>query len=352
MPRTPPPVERLLDAAREGRWDDVAEGAEPLAAALLGTPGVGQWAPAAVLLGGWARAEQGYLPTAVDLLERGLNHLDDHHVRREVGGSDAFHLKLVELYLLTGDQAAALEQLEPMRGPDAPLAVRFPAYRALVAIAADRGDDAHAEGFCTTAGELARQVRRGDAEAMVAGDRVRWLAAAGRAAEAAAEAEAVLPALLRSRGTSVPRRTQAAAVLLASGLALAESGDASAASWATRAEPVVRQLPPGARRRLACHADLVRAVALRWGGALPDAERFARAARRGFQRIGARPAAALAGLEEARLAMSRGLVAAAASSLDGLAPVLAEAGQLRRAAEAQALRAGLGQGARRDPAFA
>jgi hypothetical protein len=342
MARTPSPVEHLLDAARQARWDDVAEGAEPLAAALLGTPGLERWAPAAVVLGGWARAEQGYLPTGIDLIERGLHHLDDPHVRREVGGVDGFHLKLVELYLLTGAQAEALDQIEPMRGPDAPLAVRFPAYRALIAVAADRGDDVHAEGFCATAADLARQVRRGDAVAQVAGDRVRWLASAGRAAEAAGAAEEVLPALLRERGATAPRRAQAAAVLLATGLALAEAGDASASSWATRAEPLLPRLPAGPHRRLAAHADLVRAVAARWGGQLRDAEQLARRARRGFQRVGARPSVALTGLEEARIAMARGLVASAGATLEGVAADLRATGHHRRAAEAEALRAGLG----------
>lgn len=335
-------VKRFLDAAAQGRWDEVGDEGEALAAAVAAEPAEARWAPAVVILTGWARAEQGYLPVGIDLLERGLHHLVDPEVAREVGGTDAFYLRLCELYLLCGRPADAFPLLDAFRSPDAPLEVRFPCYRFLTLAAAAAGDDSRAQSFVNTAAELAPETHRSAHTHLVEGDRALWMASAGRLGAAIQHAELALPPLTGARSRSRPYKawlaSHAGAVALAVAALAADEGDPVAASrWIERALPALEVTRAATRMRLDGHLALARSAAARARGDFDDAEEQGQLARLTFQRMGLEPAAAHARLALARVLVAREVWVSARPALISASDALRRCGQHRAAGQADRL---------------
>lgn len=353
MARPDPSYSRLVDELHHGRWDAVAEAGEAVAARLLRDPDHAPLAPVAVLAAGWARAEQGYLPTAVELIERGLRHLTDPSAMRELGDLDAYYLKLVELYLLTGQVTAAREQLVAMDSLDAPPEVRFAAQRCEAALASAAGDDVRAAALLGVAESIAPRAGK-DAALLVAGDRAIWLAATGQPGAASTVADPVAERFRRKHRDRPWRSSHLVAVAAAIATSAGDLGDTSLARvWLTRASEAQRSLTAGSATRAEAHLAAARAAIARHAGDLEAAETEARAALESFARIGMRPAAAAARLQLALVAVAKGHEASAGAALASAHAQLVELGQLRLANVAARVRSGgLAAGRPREPAEA
>lgn len=340
MTRPDPSFRRLVEMFQHERWDDVAEAGEIVATRLLADPEHAALAPVPVLMAGWARAEQGYLPTGIELIERGLRHLDDAGAKRELGDVDGFHLKLVELYLLTGANSAAREQLAAMESLDAPIEVRFPTHRFLASMAVAAGDDTRAAALLGVAESMAPKVGGKDAPLLVAGDRAIWLAATGQPGAASTTAEPVVDRFRKRRHRDRAWRSgHLVAVAAAIAAAAAEVGDTSLAHiWLTRGEDALEHTTLGSAERGVAELALARAALARHAGDHDDAEVAARSALETFQRMGMRPAAAAARLQLAEVALAKGHAASSEPALRSVHAQLVELEQHRLAATVERVR--------------
>lgn len=340
MTRPDPSFRRLVEMFQHERWDDVAEAGEVVAARLLADPAHATLAPVPVMMAGWARAEQGYLPTGIDLIERGLRHLVDPNAKRELGDVDGFHLKLVELYLLTGANAAAREQLTAMESLDAPIEVRFPTHRFLASMAVAAGDDTRAAALLGIAESMAPKVGK-DAPLLVAGDRAIWLAATGQPGAASTVAEPVVDRFRTRRHRNRAWRSgHVAAVAAAIAGAAAELGDTSLARiWLTRGDAANERTTAGTTQRVTAELALARAALARHELDIEAAEIAARSALETFQRMGMRPAAAAARLQLAEVALVKRHGASSDPALRSVHAQLVELEQHRLAATVDRIRA-------------
>lgn len=331
MVRPAPSFRELSAAFQRGQWETVASRGELVAAKLLGQPEQAIYAPAAVMMAAWARAEEGYLPASIGLLERGLSHIADPLAVRELGGLDSYYLLLVELYLLTGDQPAALTHLAAMGGPDAPLSMRFPVQRFAASMAAAEGDDRRTAAYLDTAASLAAELHDRRAPELVDGDRAIWLASSGRVGEAANAAE-VWAAPFPRRAPKAWLARHAVAVCSVISASAADAADTSLAQvWLGHGERAVPHLRGGGAIRGEAEMALARSAVARTAGDLEVAEAEAQRAARNFHRLGMRPAAAAARLRLAQISADRGFDASSEAAFRSVADELRSLGQHRLA---------------------
>ncbi len=342
MTRPDPSFRRLVEMFQHERWDEVAEAGEIVATRLLADPEHAALAPVPVMMAGWARAEQGYLPTGIELIERGLRHLADPNAKRELGDVDGFYLKLVELYLLTGANTAAREQLAAMESLDAPVEVRFATQRFLASMAVAAGDDTRAAALLGVAESIAPKVPGKDAPLLVAGDRAIWLAATGQPGAASTVAEPVVDRFRSRRHRDRAWRSgHVVAVAAAIAASAAELGDSSLTRiWLTRGDDALEHTTGGSAQRGTAELALARAALARSDGDIEAAEIASRAALETFSRMGMRPAAAAARLQLAEVAVAKRHGASTEPALRSVHAQLVELEQHRLAAAAERVRAG------------
>jgi hypothetical protein len=316
--RPSPSFGRLRDAYRHGDSQRVIDGAPPLLDELRADAEQAQLVPLVLLVVGGALAAQENYVDALTYLHHGLSDLfgeQQELARRELGPIEQFELLELDLMLLVGRYRETWPVLQSLAEPARSLEARLGATRAHLALAAVFGDFDTAHQLLNTAAGLADQLRSHQLSTIVDGDRAVILAAQGRVAEAAAMAAEVLPKLARpGPGPQLAWSTsQAVTVATATARAAARAGDASTAERLLASISKVAERP--ARRFDAGQVALARGVV--WsdtghGGA----EQPIAAARRTFLELGCLPAAALAQLEEARVAIRRGYRASARPLLE------------------------------------
>lgn len=311
----PAPAYRHLRAAfDQGDAHAVLAQAPVALEQLEDDPAQQELVPAALLLIGASLAGIEHYGDALAYLERGRRLVGDGPmVRREVGTSESFWLVELDLLLLTGRYRTAWDLVVPLSEPDRAIESRLGATRAHVALSCVFGDFDRAYQLLNTAVGLAGQLRSRPAQLAVDGDRAVVLAQHGRLTEATSFAERVLPRLARPGPGPTLAWTTAQAVTVATTVArLAGAGGdvATAERLLASLSHLAAQGGSGRTFDTAQYA-LARGTVWRDSGHAAEAEPPLASARQLFLGLGAAPAAALAQLEEARLAVVRGYGASA-----------------------------------------
>ncbi len=265
--------------------------------------------PAVLLLAGASLAGLERYADALAWLRRGRELVtDDADLRREIGSGESFWLVELDLLLLTGRFRDAWDRVVVLSEPERSLDCRLAATRAHVALGTTFGDFDRAYQLLNTAAGLAHQLRSRSQQMVVDGDRAIVLAHAGRIEEAAGFAGAVLPALSRPGPGARMAWAMAQAVTVATTVArlAAQAGDLATAERLLAALTPLEANRGSGRRFDDGQYALARGAVWRDSGHLVEAEEPLVAARRTFQSLGCAPAAALAQLEEARLAQRSG----------------------------------------------
>lgn len=301
----------LRAAFGRGAYDQIVRDGPAVAATLEADATQRELVPATALLVGAALAEQELYTDAIAWLEHGLARLPGTASVAEVAGGHWYHRLLADLYLLTGRWDSASGYLDWLARPEQPLDSRLAATRGQAMLAATRGrfDDAHL--LVNAAADLARRAHSSALAAMVEADRALVVAAQGRLLEAVRFTEEVAPRLAAPGRAPEQRWANAVAAALLTTMArlLAAAGDLMTAMryLIEAGVPVVAT----GRSYWSAQLDLARGVVWREEGEAERAEPAAIRAVQEFDRLGARPAAAVARLEEARLAEARGHVLSA-----------------------------------------
>jgi hypothetical protein len=333
----PAPAYRALRAAFDaGDADGVLGQAQWVLDQIEPDPGQSVLVPAVLLLAGASLAGAQRYPDALAWLRRGRElTVDDPALVREIGTGESFWLIELDLLLLTGRFRDAWDLVIPLSEPGRALESRLSATRAHVALATTFGDFDRAYQLLNTAAGLAHQMRSRPQQVVVDGDRAIVLAHAGRIAEAAGFADTVLPLLSRPGPGSRLAWAMAQAVTVATTVARLAAGQGDVAT----AERLLAPLSaPGTNRGSGRRFDegqyaLARATVWRDGGHVTEAEAPLAGARRTFLALGCAPAAALAQLEEARLAQIRGYGASSRPLFERARAEFAALGLAREVAE-------------------
>jgi tetratricopeptide (TPR) repeat protein len=296
----------LREAYRRGEATWVLENAQRVLDQLAEDPRHDDLVPAVLLMAGGALAGREQYLDAIAYLDRGLDELPDTASASELGHGEDFALIELDLLLLVGRFHDAWAIVTRLTEPGRPLEARLGATRGHIALAASFGDFDTSQQLLNTAAGLAQQLRSRQQIAVVDGDRAVVLALQGRVLEAAAFADQVLPSLAR-RGPGPQLAWGAAqAITVATTIArqAAENGDEATAE---RFLAGISGVAGASRRSFDIgQIALARGAVWRSSGHLLEAETPLASARRQFLALGCAPAAALAQLEEARLAATRG----------------------------------------------
>ncbi len=259
-----------------------------------------------VLVGGALAGREQYLD-AIAYLHRGLEELPGAPASiREVGKGEAFALIEIDLLLLVGRFHEAWAIVAQLTEPDRPLEARLGATRAHIALAATFGDFDTAQQLLNTAAGLAQQIRNRLQAAVVDGDRAVVLALQGRVVEAVALAEQILPKLAR-RGPGPHLAWGVAQAITVSTTIARQAAELGDEPTAERFLAGIGAVATGSGRTFdTAQIALARGAVWRASGHLAEAEAPLATARRQFLALACAPAAAMAQLEEARLALIRG----------------------------------------------
>jgi hypothetical protein len=208
--------------------------------------------------------------------------------------------------MLVGRYREAWTVVQRLAEPARPIESRLGATRAHLALSAVFGDFDTAHNLLNTDSGLAHQLRSRQQEVVVDGDRAIVAACQGRVVEAAAFADEVLPMLSRpGPGAQLAwARAQAITVATTVARAAAEAGDAATGERVLASITAIVDRTGRSFDR--AQVDLARGTLWRTSGHVREAEAPVTAARRTFLELGCAPAAAMAQLEEARLAVARG----------------------------------------------
>ncbi len=304
---TPPPAyRRLRDAYIRGDADGVIGQAQALIDQLDGDPEHGDLVAPVLTMVGATLASQEHYADGLAYLERGLSMASGDTAQHEMGKGDTFAMVELDLLLLVGRYRDVWTIVQRLAEPDRPIESRLGAARAHIALATVFGDFDTAHNLLNTASGLAHQLRSRQQEVVVDGDRAIVAASRGRVVEAAAFADEVLPLLARpGPGARLAwARAQAVTVATSVARAAAEAGDAGTAERLLASIGAIADQTGRSFDR--AQVDLARGTVWRAGGHLAEAEAPISSARRVFLSLGCAPAAAMAQLEEARLAVARG----------------------------------------------
>ena len=312
----PPSYRRLRDAYVRGDAQGVIDRASPVLEQIAGDPEARELtAPVLAMVGASLAGLERY-GDALAYLERALSMPETPGAQHEMGKDDTFAMVELDLLLLVGRFRDAWPLIQRLGEPSRPLESRLGAARAHVALAAVFGDFDTANNLLNTAAGLAHQLRSHIQAVVVDGDRVVVLASQGRTVEAVRVGEEVLPLL--ARPGPGPRLAWAMAqgitVATAIARACALAGDVASAERTMAAISAIAELPGRAFDR--GQIALARGTVWRASGLFGEAEAPIAQARRTFLELGCAPAAALAQLEEARLAVDRGYQASARPLFD------------------------------------
>jgi tetratricopeptide (TPR) repeat protein len=302
----PSSFHELREAYRRGDATWVLENAQRVLDQLEGDPKHRELVPAVLVIAGGAFAGREQYLDAIAYLDRGLELLPDTASIREIGSGETFALIEIDLLLLVGRFHEAWAIVPRLTEPDRPLEARLGATRAHIALAATFGDFDTAQQLLNTAAGLAAQVHNRQQAAIVDGDRAVVLALQGRVLEAAAFADQVLPKLAQRGRTPHLAWGVAQAITVATTIAR-QAADLGDEATAERFLAGIGAVATGSGRAFDTgQIALARGAVWRAGGHLIEAEEPLAAARRQFLELACAPAAAMAQLEEARLAMARG----------------------------------------------
>jgi tetratricopeptide (TPR) repeat protein len=272
-------------------------------------------APVLAMVGACLAGQEHY-GDALAYLDRALTMPETSAANHEMGRDDTFSLIQLDLLLLVGRYREAWPLIQKLGEPGRPLESRLGAARAHVALAAVFGDFDTAHNLLNTAAGLAHQLHSRIQAVVVDGDRAVVLASQGRTVEAVRVTDEVLPLL--ARPGPGPRVAWALAQGITGATAVARScavgGDVATAERVMAAISGIAELPGRAFDR--GQIALARGTAWRASGLLREAEAPTTQARRTFLELGCAPAAALAQLEEARLAVDRGYQASSRPLFD------------------------------------
>ena len=309
----PPPAYRdLREAYRQGDTDAVLGTGQHVLDALAAEGGeAASLAPAVLLMVGAHLARRERLSDAIAYLDRGLVQLPGSQATREVGTADWYALLLIQLELLVGRYQQAWPRIQRLVEPDRPLETRLGATRAQLSVNAAFGDYETAYQLLNTAVGLADRLGNRQQAAMVTGDRAIVLALQGRTLEATGFADAVLGDLARPLRGPLGAWAAAQAVTVSATVAR-RAADAGDLLTAQRLVYGAGELVGRTGRTLdQAQLALARGVVAGRGGDLAGSEAALGEARQLFQALGCAPAAAQAQWEEANLAVARGLRASA-----------------------------------------
>lgn len=309
----PPAYDRLREAFRAGRHDQVRAEGDEVAASLAGRPATADWVPGVLLLHGAVLAAHQDLPPAADRLTRGLAQLPDTEGTPALGDTDRFELLLVEALAHLGELDRLDAIVAGLLDPGRRAATRLAGLRAHALRRSLGGDGDGAMADLAAAEELAAPRRL--SVALVRADRAAILAVHGDVPEAVRIADDVLDPLSEARhgGYALLAAEQAAATACTVARAAADHGDVLSAMRMERAAE--RAALVGARPLTLGHLQLTRAVVQQSRGSLDEAARGAHAAAHLFGEHGATPARAAALREQGRTAAATGYGASAAPLL-------------------------------------
>jgi ATP/maltotriose-dependent transcriptional regulator MalT len=312
----PPAYRRLRDAYVRGQGGAVLAGAQAVLDELaVDAPAREFTAPVLAMVGASLAGQEQY-GDALAYLERALTMPETPASAHEMGRDDTFALVELDLLLLVGRYRDAWPVIQRLGEPGQALESRLGAARAHVALAAVFGDFDTAHNLLNTAAGLAHQLRSRIQSVVVDGDRAIVLANQGRTVEAVRTAEEVLPLLARPGPGSRLAWAMAQGITVATAVARA----CAAADDVGTAERVMAGISAisGAPGRAFDEAQIALARGTLWraSGLLAEAEAPTTQARRSFLELGCAPAAALAQLEEARLAVARGYAASSRPLFD------------------------------------
>ena len=307
----PPAYRRLRDAYARGDADTVLTGAQAVLDQLAADPLARDFTAPVLAMAGACLAGQERFHDALAYLERARTLPATEAADHEMGRDDTFALIELDTLLLVGRFRDAWPLVQRLGDPARPLESRLGAARAHVAIAAIFGDFDTAQNLLNTAAGLAHQLRSRIQSVVVDGDRAVVLAAQGRTLEATRMAEDVLPLLARPGPGARLAWAMSQGITVATAVARADAlaGDTPSAERVLAAISGIAELPGRAFDR--GQIALARGTLRRTGGLLVEAEGPITESRRIFLELGCAPAAALAQLEEARLARARGYEASA-----------------------------------------
>lgn len=336
-PLPPAAVRRYQDAWDRGQQQLVLSHGDRLAVELSQDPLTRGWVPLVVLLHGAVLADRDLPRDALRYLEQGLAMLPGTESAAELGTADFFELLVVELLFTLGRVGEVALRLEPLLLPDRPLETRFGALRAQAKVSAWYGRYEEAHHFLNTAVGVANRARSNFSAALVEADRALLLVTQGSPYEGGAVAERVLPGLLKPGSSPRHRWANAEGAACALGIARYASVNHdlfSAGRYLGMAEPVVAGT---GRRALAGLAALARAGYFREVRDADGAEAAIQVARTAFNAVPSPVGLALAGLDQARLAADRGLLASARPLAERAVVELGELRVARDLADARAL---------------
>jgi tetratricopeptide (TPR) repeat protein len=249
---------------------------------------------------------------------------------------------LLDLYLRSGRYAEAIGRITSLLEPSRSLAARFTASRAQAAIAAMRSDPETAHHLLNSATHLARRIPSRFRAALVEGDRAILLAGQRRTFEAINIADRVLASLVRPLCGEYQEWSNAEGASIAFTLSrqAALGGDRLTAQ---RMLVVGEQaVAPLSQVYFDAHLALARAVNAGTEGRFAAADRGLIGVQQVANVHGYQPMAALALLEQGRIAQRRGLVRSAGPLYEQALHLFGELGQPREAAETRALASSLG----------
>jgi tetratricopeptide (TPR) repeat protein len=337
--RLPPEDFRHLRAAYQRRdVATVAASADAVAARLNASPRDQVFIPALALMKGEALLELERYVEAHELLQEGVRRLvEGQSYLHELGPADRFRLLLVELEILLGRYGDAWQRLLALEEPDRPPATRLGALRARARLNTIRGDYEGAHHLLNAATSVTDRINSRFMVALVEVERAVVLATQGRLHEAIALADR----LHESLGAPLGGRRGAWAARLTAGVSLWVSRLAHEAGRAAEGDRLLLRgagaVARAPTRYLEAHRDVAISTQWRVEGRAGSAEPVCREAMLAFERLGARPAAATATLELARIAVARGLATSAQPLADRARAEFSFLGHARELHEATAV---------------
>jgi hypothetical protein len=312
----PSAYRRLRDAYARGDADAVIARAQAVLDELALDPEARDFTAPVLAMVGASLAGLEHYGDALAYLERARTMPETPAANHEMGRDDTFSLVELDLLLVVGRYRDAWPLIQRLGEPGRPLESRLGAARGHVSLAAVFGDFDTAHNLLNTSAGLAHQLHSRIQEVVVDGDRAVVLATQGRTLEAVRATDEVLPLLARPGPGPRLAWAMAQGITVATSVAraCALAGDVASAERVMAAISAIAELPPRAfdRGQLA----LARGTLWRASGLLREAEAPTTLARRTFLELGCAPAAALAQLEEARLAVDRGYQASSRPLFD------------------------------------
>jgi ATP/maltotriose-dependent transcriptional regulator MalT len=310
-----------------------------LAVEFGGDPSTRHLVPSVVLLHGLVLADDDRFVEARDYLEHGLAMHATLPTSRDLTSLDRFELELVRVCLVLGDYGRAEALATTLEEPNRAMETRLGAIRSKAMLATIHGNYETAHQLINAAASLVERIHSRLFATLLDADRAMVLGTQGRLPEAILLADNCLR-LLAQPGAGPHLRwaaAQSAALALTLGRYAAEAGDLSSAQRLVLTGVGCAERLGGTYMR--AHADLT--ISTMWWaqGRYHQAVDVVRSARRTFVQLGTTPSAALATLQEGRVAWAQGLSAAAQPLLRQALNELAGLGHHR---EVEQLRVALG----------